>query len=208
MQPISSTYHAQLAMSRARVESNLSACDVCVDVGFMNGLVQSWIFVPVVSAGSVGPMLHLNQSQNEACDNVLLEWTAGLELHNRGLTKAIMPIILGSEVGEAFDFGMPRKLSEDEHAVTNDACKRHLNRMVPTPDGRPPLSGVERSVAGVMGVDSAVASVGGVVSTVMRYQGTVLNDRKDPSAIIERLVKKCEGILQGTAGTTSSESTE
>ena len=54
------------------------------------------IFVPVLSKGSLEPMGELFMEDGTAgdwCDNVLLEWTAGLELLARNHVKAVMPII-------------------------------------------------------------------------------------------------------------------
>lgn len=44
------------------------------DQAFMNGLCSSWVVVMLVSNGCLEPMTKLvsNESQNEACDNVLL----------------------------------------------------------------------------------------------------------------------------------------
>ena len=40
------------------------------DSGFMEGLAKSWVFVPIVSVGSVRPMLELDAG-SDWCDNVL-----------------------------------------------------------------------------------------------------------------------------------------
>ena len=165
----------------------------------MHGLCSSWICVPVVSAGSIGPMLRLNNddAQADGPDNVLLEWIASLELHSRGHLKAIMPIIVADESGEAFDFALPRKLSKEEHTTTTENCIRHLKRKYPTDDSESPIHGAMRSVADVEAKESATVSVSGVVTALLRYQGTVLNDRGDLASITERLHEKCETILNG-----------
>eukprot|EP01046_Picozoa_sp_COSAG06_P029966 COSAG06_NODE_2819_length_6234_cov_2.814996_2_plen_57_part_00 len=52
----------------------------------MEGLAASWIVVPILSAGSLSPMGRLFNEQGQPvdmCDNVLLEWTAALELFSR-----------------------------------------------------------------------------------------------------------------------------
>ena len=84
------------------------------DQGFMDGLCASWIFVPVVSIGSVSPVAMLNaddNQRNDLCDNVLFEWIAGLELHSRGMIKALMPVIVGDKSGKPFNFGLTKTLS-------------------------------------------------------------------------------------------------
>ena len=50
------------------------------DSGFMTGLAQSWVFVPIVSVGSVAPMVGLSEGEDWV-DNVLLEFTSALELY-------------------------------------------------------------------------------------------------------------------------------
>jgi hypothetical protein len=66
------------------------------DTGFMEGLSKSWVFVPVVSVGSLQPMMDLSEAE-DWCDNVLLEWTAALELHQRGTVKAVLPLLTGQD---------------------------------------------------------------------------------------------------------------
>jgi hypothetical protein len=66
------------------------------DSGFMEGLAQSWVFIPIVSVGSVQPMTHLGAGEDWV-DNVLLEWTAALELHQRGRLKSVLPLLVGEE---------------------------------------------------------------------------------------------------------------
>ena len=55
-------------------------------------LAKSWVFVPIVSVGSVRPMTQLSD-ESDWCDNVLLEWTAALELHQRGRVKSVLPLL-------------------------------------------------------------------------------------------------------------------
>ena len=65
------------------------------DSGFMEGLANSSVFVPIVSVGSVGPMCELGGGEEggeDWTDNVLLEWMAALELHQRHtLERPLLP---------------------------------------------------------------------------------------------------------------------
>ena len=164
----------------------------------MDGLCASWICVPVVSAGSIGPMLELNgidEAADTRPDNVLLEWAAAIELHSRGTIKAIMPIIVGDESGQPFDFALPRRLSKAEHSITNQNCIRHLERKYPSNvETESALQGLLLSVADVEPTATS-ASVSGIVTALLRYQGTVLDDRNDFSAFIDRLRMKCDAIM-------------
>ena len=65
------------------------------DAGFMKGLGASWIVVPIVSSGALKPMGDLfteDGTPADWCDNVLLEWTAALELFARKHVRAVMPM--------------------------------------------------------------------------------------------------------------------
>jgi hypothetical protein len=64
------------------------------DSGFMEGLANSWVFCPIVSVGSAAPMAQLGEREDWT-DNVLLEWAAALELHQRGTVKAVLPLLVG-----------------------------------------------------------------------------------------------------------------
>jgi hypothetical protein len=98
------------------------------DTGFMEGLSKSWVFVPIVSVGCVQPMLGLSEVE-DWCDNVLLEWTAALELHQRGTIKAVLPLLAGE--GSFFDdaqaaFGGVSALPSSVSAATMDQVAMHL----------------------------------------------------------------------------------
>ena len=60
----------------------------------MEGQANCWVFLPIVSVGSVGPMCSLGQEEDWT-DNVLLEWTAALELHQRGRVNSVLPLLVG-----------------------------------------------------------------------------------------------------------------
>ena len=53
------------------------------------------IFVPLMSAGALRPLLHLGQSGEEP-DYMLVEWAAALELQQRGRLKAVLPIFVAT----------------------------------------------------------------------------------------------------------------
>ena len=99
------------------------------DSGFMQGLSQSWVFVPIVSVGSVQPMVQLNEGE-DWCDNVLLEFTAALELHQRGKIKAVLPLLVGKEnfFADAQDaFGGVSALPTHVSAATMEQVTTHLH---------------------------------------------------------------------------------
>ena len=98
------------------------------DSGFMEGLAKSWVFVPIVSVGSVGPMTKLSEEE-DWCDNVLLEWTAALELHQRGRVKSVLPLLAsqGDFFADAQDgFGGISALPTHVSAATMEQVTMHL----------------------------------------------------------------------------------
>jgi hypothetical protein len=146
------------------------------DSGFMEGLANSWIFVPIVSVGSVGPMVTMSEAE-DWCDNVLLEWTAALELYSRGVTKALLPIILGDEDffhEAAAAFGGISSLPNHVSAATSASLSTHLESI--TGDGS--VDGAVQLVHSASGVTQDAApglTVQGVVSSVLKFQGVKLN---------------------------------
>jgi hypothetical protein len=181
------------------------------DSGFMDGLAASWIVVPIISAGSLTPMGKLfdqNGTPVDMCDNVLLEWTAALELFSRQEIKAVMPIIACSEDGAGFSWGLPKTLSEDEHEPTLTATKKHLRRhpsSIYLPADATMLSGVSGMVHDVTNStddqQEAQVSVAGVISAVLRFQGILLTDRNDLGTCSERIFNKATTLLN-RGGTT------
>jgi hypothetical protein len=147
------------------------------DSGFMEGLANSWIFVPIVSVGSVGPMATMSELEDWT-DNVLLEWAAALELHSRGLVKALLPIILGDEdffAEAAAAFGGISSLPDHVSAATSVSLSNHLESI--TGDGSVD-SAVElvRSASGQTQEGATPGlTVQGVVSSVLKFQGVKLN---------------------------------
>ena len=65
------------------------------DQGFVAGLRNSDVFVPLVSLGAIEPMTRLVNSENGSVDNVLLEWMLALWLFQNGHIKSILPVLLG-----------------------------------------------------------------------------------------------------------------
>ena len=172
--------------------------------GFMQGLASSWIVVPIVSAGSLTPMGDLFDKDGKPaghCDNVLLEWTAALELFSRHEVKAVMPIIACSEDGSSFSWGLSKDLSNDQHEPTLTATKKHLRGHPSTeylPASSTLLTGVTEMVADVTdgsdGRDGHI-SVSGIVAAVLRFQGVLITDRNDLSTCRERIFKKVTDLL-------------
>jgi hypothetical protein len=171
------------------------------DAGFMDGLAESWIVVPIVSVGSLEPMGQLFSQEGEPtpdCDNVLLEWTAALELFARKHVKAVMPIIACDETGNEFSWALPKDLEHLEHTATVESAKKHLRRHVSAGDvapGRKVLSGVRDMVVDVTNDKDAVVSVKGVVDAVLRFQGILLMSRSDTAMCAERIARKVSTLL-------------
>ena len=175
------------------------------DAGFMQGLGASWIAVPIVSAGSLGPMAALFDEDGEptdSCDNVLLEWTAMLELYNRAELMAVMPIIACSQDGSEFSWGLPRTLGADEHTPTITAANKHLRNHASSrylSDQRKMLAGVNDLVQDVLnsqdGQQAQNISVSGVVGAILRFQGILLTDRSDLGTCVDRIFTKTTALL-------------
>ena len=68
------------------------------DIGFMKGLASSIVFTPLISKN--GTKSFLNLAEQDQVDNVLLEWVVAIELHNQGIIKAILPIVIGEQDSE------------------------------------------------------------------------------------------------------------
>ena len=110
------------------------------DSGFMEGLAKSWVFVPIVSVGSVRPMTQLSD-ESDWCDNVLLEWTAALELHQRGRVKSVLPLLASRDdfFAEADDaFGGVTALPSHVSSATLEQVAMHLQASVWAPKESPP----------------------------------------------------------------------
>ena len=137
------------------------------DIGFMQGLSRSWVFLPIVSVGSVQPMMDLDDGE-DWCDNMLLEWTAALELHQRGVIRAVLPVLASqgdffSDAQEAFGglSGLPAHAS----AATMEQVVTHLQEI--TADGS--IAGLRELVQQASGQPEP--TIQGVVNSLLKFQG-------------------------------------
>ena len=147
------------------------------DSGFMNGLANSWVFVPIVSVGSVEPMVQLGQHEDWT-DNVLLEWAAALELHQRGRLKAVLPLLVGRSdfFVDAQAFGGVQALPARVSAATMDKVAEHLAQTT----GEGSIGGLEELLRQVAGTPEA--TVQGVVASMLKFQGVKLSQAGAASA--------------------------
>ena len=139
------------------------------DSGFMQGLSKSMVFVPLVSVGSVAPMVQLTES-DDWTDNVLLEWTAALELHQRGAIKAVLPILIGEEdfFTESNCFGGIEALATTPSAATMQQVITHLHEHT----GDSSTEGLRELLQQTSG--QPMPTVQGVVTALLKYQGIKL----------------------------------
>ena len=169
------------------------------DVGFMDGLCNSTVIVPIVSAGCLAPMMKLTgDAADDAIDNVLLEWTAALELHERrDRVSAVLPLLVGGEDGgDMFadanrQFGGVDALPKAIPTATLAKLKKHLANSTD--------KGTTEGLAELVGNDSE--EVGGdvtvcaVVKSLLLFQGTKLSglslgvnlNRQALSEVVERV---------------------
>jgi hypothetical protein len=78
--------------------------------GFCDGLVQSKVFVCLISSGVIAHATNARQCfnklhENSACDNLLLEHQLALEFRELGLNDFIYPVFIGNQttIGEVND---------------------------------------------------------------------------------------------------------
>ena len=137
------------------------------DSGFMEGLAKSWVFVPIVSVGSVQPMMNLSEGEDWV-DNVLLEWAAALELHRRGNVKAVLPL-LASQADFFSDtdaaFGGVSALPTHVSAATMEQVAMHLQEH--TDDGS--ITGLRELVQQASG--QAEPTIQAVLTSLLKFQG-------------------------------------
>ena len=147
------------------------------DSGFMQGLANSWVFVPIVSVGSVGPMVQLGQNEDWT-DNVLLEWAAALELHQRGRLKAVLPLLVGQTdfFVDAQAFGGVQALPTRVSVATMEKVAEHLAQTT----GEGSIGGLEELLRQVAGTPEA--TVQGVVASMLKFQGVKLSQAGAASA--------------------------
>jgi hypothetical protein len=156
------------------------------DSGFMEGLSRSWVFVPIVSVGSVQPMMGLADGE-DWCDNVLLEWTAALELHQRGIVKAVLPVIQGSFFSDAqAAFGGVPGLPAHASAATMEQVVTHLKDI--TDDGS--TEGLRELVQQASGQPEP--TIQGVVNSLLKFQGIKVVESGSEDRF---LLLACDGIF-------------
>jgi hypothetical protein len=185
------------------------------DSGFMNGLSNSWIVVPVLSTEALAPMKRLNPvdgKDNGQTDNVLLEWMAALELFERGALKAIIPVIVpsGGDAAAEFAWGLPKELSSREHTAISSAAKKHLRDHPSSEsiiDDMELLDGAAKIVSSVTN-DTDIqgeVTVAGVVNAILRFQGVKMDDRIKMDQATDRISAKVSGILNAGGGAPEQE---
>ena len=137
------------------------------DSGFMQGLAQSWVFVPIVSVGSVQPMTQLSEGE-DWCDNVLLEFSAALELYQRGKVRAVLPLLVGEDnfFADAQDaFGGVSALPTHVSAATMEQVTTHLQDT--TGDGS--IDGLRELMQQASGQPEP--TVQAVLNSLLKFQG-------------------------------------
>ena len=142
------------------------------DSGFMEGLAKSWVFVPIVSVGSVRPMTQLSEAE-DWCDNVLLEWAAALELHQRGRIKSVLPLLASrgdffTDAQEAF--GGIAALPTQVSSATMEQVTMHLQEH--TNDGS--LAALRELLQQASGQPEP--TVQGVVQSLLKFQGIKVSE--------------------------------
>jgi hypothetical protein len=171
------------------------------DAGFMNGLAHSWVFVPIVSVGSLGQMVQLAREEDWS-DYMLVEWAAALELHTRGRVKAVLPLLVGetdfwSEAHAAF--GGVQALSTQVSAATMEKVVAHLGQTTGD-DSTAELQALLQQVGG-----NPEPTVQGLVACILKFQGVKLSQSGAATAhshghlsvAIDDL-QECTGRIVGT----------
>ena len=138
------------------------------DAGFMEGLAKSWVFVPIVSVGSVGPMATMSELEDWV-DNVLLEWTAALELYQRGQVKSVLPLLASQEESFFTDandaFGGVSDLPAHASAATMQQVTTHLQETT----GDASITGLHELLQQASG--SPEPTINGVINALLKFQG-------------------------------------
>jgi hypothetical protein len=149
------------------------------DSGFMQGLAQSWVFVPIVSVGSVQPMTQLSSEREDWCDNVLLEITAALELYQRGKIRAVLPLLVGKEsfFADSQDaFGGVAALPTHVSAATMEQVITHMQETT----GDASLDGLRELMQQATG--QAEPTINSVINALLKFQGIKLSQAGAGSA--------------------------
>ena len=165
------------------------------DRGFMGGLAGSMVFVPVVSAGALRPMIGLG-TRGEDPDHMLVEWAAALELQQRGRLKAVFPLFAAvtdnffGEASAAFGgiAGLPDRVPESSlekvsfhlAETTGDSSTAKLRALM-----------CETGQTVVVGEPS----VRQIIATILKYQGCKLSYADSES--VELSVSRLHGVVEG-----------
>ena len=137
------------------------------DVGFVKGLAASAVAVPLLSFGAIRAMEALDpSSDNDWCDNVLVEWMLMLELHLAGRLKAIQPILIGKlqpdgTMSNFFTDGSKGNLKDAVSQKTLAAVREYAEII------RLPLSG-----------GAATRTIKGTLDELLKFQTTLWWDLK------------------------------
>ena len=147
------------------------------DLTIAKAMLHTILFVPIVSAGSVGGMAERFEAAPDKVDYVLLEWMLALELEERGVIKSICPLMVGALDAEGDGSGA----ADDGAAaprMSNFMADGHLARV---PDAV--------STATCAKLEELLAQVGApplsrrrtareVVDTIVAFQGVSVWDFK------------------------------
>jgi hypothetical protein len=122
-------------------------------------------------------MVQLGQDEDWT-DNVLLEWAAALELHQRGRLKAVLPLLVGQTdfFVDAQAFGGVPALQTRVSAATMETVAEHLGQTT----GQGSIGGLEELLRQVTGTPEA--TVQGVVASMLKFQGVKLSQAGAASA--------------------------
>ena len=137
------------------------------DHGFVRGLNVSRVAVPLLSHGAIQRMEALDpSSDNDWCDNVLVEWMLMLELHLAGRVKAIQPILIGKlqpdgTMSNFFTDGSKGNLKDAVSQKTLAAVREYAEII------RLPLSG-----------GAATRTIKGTLDELLKFQTTLWWDLK------------------------------
>eukprot|EP01046_Picozoa_sp_COSAG06_P030558 COSAG06_NODE_2910_length_6103_cov_2.350600_5_plen_214_part_00 len=165
----------------------------------MKGLASSFLFLPIISAGTIAPMVDANdggdQSSSSTVDNVLMEWIGALELHSRGQIRAVMPVLIGGKHGDffaeaeaAFEGGL-RAVGQFTPTRTLDVTIQHLETV--TGDGS------RLEVLDQDSSESATDSVQSIIQQICKYQGVKYHDSQEGlQACTSRVGKAVSELLQ------------
>ena len=136
-----------------------------------DGLVHSWVFVPIVSVGSLEQMVGLGCDEDWS-DYMLVEWIAALELHSRGRVKAVLPLLVGETDfwSEAHaTFGGVQALPTQTSAATMGKVVAHLDQTT----GDESTAGLRELLRQVGG--DPEPSVQALVACILKFQGVKLS---------------------------------